>query len=277
MSVQLFGILNYTPDSFFDGNKNFSVTKAVLAAQQLLKDGASFIDIGAEATNPFVKPITSGEEIKRLLPILPELLQKFPGQISLDTYHPGTLAWALQHGPVILNDVSGLHDPAMIELAIKHNLKCIVGHLPPEARVIPVEAHNFKIDDFDLVVKQMRAQAEALQAAGLKKHQLILDPNIGFGKSMRLNWQLLSVANTIHDYPIMIGHSNKRFLGCDPQTGELLQDGQELRYTAKRNRQAAQIAIDTHASYLRVHDPALYSGLPSMRIRSVNPPRSSRF
>lgn len=261
MNIQLFGVLNYTPDSFFDGGKNFQTAKALDAAQKLLDNGASFIDVGAEATNPFVTPITAAQEIERLKHILPELLKIFPNQISLDTYHLETLEWAMQFGTPILNDVSGLHNPRMIELAANHGLTCIIGHLPPEADGSPTAAHNFKIDDFDLVTKQLLERVKKLIENGIKKENIILDPNVGFGKTMRLNWQLLEFAKAAPDYRVMIGHSNKRFLGCDKTTGELLEDGQELRYTTERNIEAAKITADSGAAYLRVHDPAIYKSL----------------
>lgn len=263
MSVQLVGILNYTPDSFFDGGKNFDSTAALQSAQQLLNMGADFIDIGAEATNPFVSPITSKDEIKRLTLVLPALFKKFPGKISLDTYHAKTLEWALQFGAPILNDVSGLHDPQIVQLAAAHDLACIVGHLPPEAEGIPVKAHAFKMDNLALVVKQILTRAEELQKASIKKHNIILDPNIGFGKSMKLNWQLLEFAKYVPDYKVTIGHSNKRFLGCDAKTGKLLENGQEIRYTSERNLEAAQLAVDSGLVYLRVHDPVVYRMLAS--------------
>jgi dihydropteroate synthase len=258
MKPQLFGILNYTPDSFYDGGKNFAVESALKAAQKLLDDGATYIDVGAEATNPFVKAIDAPTEIARLSPILPTLLQKFPGKISLDTYHIQTLRWALKFGKPLLNDVSGLSESGMVELVAEYGLTCIVGHLPPEAKGIPIDSHSYKMDDFNEVVAQLLRRASELESHGIKKEHIILDPNIGFGKTMKLNWQLLTFAKAIADYKVMIGHSNKRFLGCDPTTGELLGNGQELRFSVEQNLQAAQIAKDSGATYLRVHAPILY-------------------
>ena len=261
MGTQLFGILNFTPDSFFDGGKNFTAEAAVASAEELLENGANFIDVGAEATNPFVKPITYEEEIERLTLVLPTLLKKFPGKVSLDTYHPETLGWALNFGRPMLNDVSGLQSRQMIGLVSKHGLTCIVGHLPTGAKGIPVRAHDFKIDDITTVVTELLQQAKNLQDAGVEQKNIVLDPNIGFGKSMRLNWQLLEFAKYVPDYKVMIGHSNKRFLGCDSETGELLENGQELRYTPERNVEAATIALQAGAAFLRVHDPTTYQSL----------------
>jgi dihydropteroate synthase len=260
MKTLLFGILNYTPDSFFDGGKNFAVEAAITAAQKLLDNGASYIDIGAEATNPFVGAITAKEEIERLSPILPTLFERFPDQISLDTYHSETLKWALQFGKPTLNDVSGVADPRMVNLVAKHELTCIVGHLPPEAKGIPVNSHNYKMDDFNQVVAQLLYRAQELQTAGITKEQIILDPNIGFGKTMKLNWQLVKKFATSVSYPVMIGTSHKRFLGYD-EHGKGLIAGQELRHTKEQNLLAAQYALSSGTQYLRVHEPHWYRNL----------------
>jgi dihydropteroate synthase len=260
MKLTIFGILNYTPDSFYDGGKNFAADQALAHAKKLIKNGADYIDVGAEATNPFVKPISAEDEIERLTPILPELLKAFPNKISLDTYHAKTLQWALQFGVPVLNDVSGLADSGMIKLASEHKLSCIVGHLPKAAGGVPTNSHSYKIDDLNQVVADMLERTEALEAAGIKKSKIILDPNIGFGKTMRLNWQLIQEFAKHVDYPVMIGASHKRFLGFS-EAGNELEAGQELRFTKQRNVLAANYAQQSGAKYLRVHEPEFYKDL----------------
>ncbi len=255
--MQLFGILNYTNDSFYDGGQYNTLDIAMHTAQQLLDDGASFIDVGAEATNPFVQAISSEEEINRLEPVLPLLLEQFPDLISLDTYHPATLEWALKFGNPILNDVSGLYDLGIIKLAAEHSLTCIVGHLPPEAKGMPVNSHKYKMDDFNLVVEQMNTVAKNLELQGIQKDRIILDPSIGFGKTMRLNWWLVREFAKAINYPVMIGASHKRFLGFD-ETGIELPGGKELRHTALQNQKAAHLAQQSGTQYLRVHEPKWY-------------------
>jgi dihydropteroate synthase len=114
------------------------------------------------------------------------------------------------------------------------------------------------MQNFDEVVSQLLERAKTLQAAGIAKENIILDPNIGFGKSMKLNWQLLEFAKAVPDYKVMIGFSNKRFLGCDPVTGELLENGQELRFSKELNAKAARIAANSGTTFLRVHEPTIY-------------------
>lgn len=258
--VTLVGILNITPDSFSDGGVNFEPNTALNSAESLLRNGAQLLDIGAESTNPQSTPLSPSEEQVRLNEVLPKLLGKHPEQVSLDTYHSETVAWALQFGKPIVNDITGLYSLKMAQLVVEHNLKCIISHLPPGAKGVPTRAHTAVLtDDIQRVVNDLTNRVEFLHELGLKKSQIIIDPGLGFGKTMRLNWQLLKFADYMPDYPVMIGHSNKRFLGCDEATGEPLPDGQELRFSKERNVYAASIATKAGASYLRVHQPEWYS------------------
>jgi len=260
--MKLVGILNITPDSFSDGGENFEAKDALKSAAKQFADGADFIDVGAESTNPKSKVLTSDEEINRLKNILPQLLTTYPNKISIDTYHPETLRWILQFGEPMLNDVSGLATVIMRELVAENKLTCIVGHLPKAAKGLPVASHTVElIDSIERVRDELLERTHELQKLGVQKDKIILDPNIGFGKTMRLNWQLLEFAKLVSDFPVMIGHSRKRFLGCDPTTGDWLPNGQELRFTDEVNEKAAQIAKDSGAAYLRVHTPTIYAHL----------------
>ncbi len=257
--MQLVGILNITPDSFSDGGVNLISEHALKNAKELFSEGADLLDVGAESTNPKSKTLAPEEEQARLKDILPQLLSTYPGKISIDTYHPETLEWALKAGQPIVNDVSGLAHKRMQELVAEHELTCIIGHLPIAAKGLPIVAHTVEpIDSIEQIRDELLERTEELIKFGIHRDKIILDPNIGFGKTMRLNWQLLAFANQVPDFPIMIGHSRKRFLGCNPETGAWLPNGQELRFTDAINQKAAQIANDAGAAYLRVHEPRLY-------------------
>lgn len=260
--MRIVGIVNVTPDSFSDGGVNFTPEAALWNAEKLFSDGADLIDVGAESTNPKSKTLTPEEEIKRLKDILPQLLASYPSKISLDTYHYETLKWALQFGQPILNDVSGLTEVEMRELVAENNLTCVVGHLPKTAKGLPIASHTVEpIDSIEQVRDELLERAEELIKFGIQKDKIILDPNIGFGKTMQLNWQLLQFAKFVPEFPMMIGNSRKRFLGCDPKTGAWLPNGQKLRFTDEINQKAAQIAKDSGTAYLRVHSPSVYSQL----------------
>lgn len=239
--VRLVGILNVTPDSFSDGGLYEDPHTALQRASRLFDEGASLVDVGAESTRPGAKPISNREEWQRLMPVLQRLIEQFPEQISVDTYHPETAAKALELGDVIINDVTGFRDPAMVELVLKHKARCIVSHLPA---VDPQAAHAGKlVASVEQVKNDLLRKAAELQQGGLPQGHIVLDPGIGFGKTEELNWELLKFAQQVPDYPVMIGYSRKRFLGED-------------RMDLEPNLAAGQIAMQAGAAYLRVHDVA---------------------
>lgn len=239
--TQLVGILNVTPDSFSDGGLFLSPGAAVAQAERLFADGAALVDIGAESTRPGATPLTTDEEWQRLAPVLQQLWQAYPGRLSLDTYHPETVARALQLGTFMINDVTGLNNPAMADVIIEYQAACVISHLP--GTNIQTAHQGQLINDMQQVTDELLARAARLESRGLARDKIILDPGIGFGKTPELNWQLLKFAEQVPEYPVMIGYSRKRFLG-------------ERRMELGPNLEAGQIARDSGAAYLRVHDVA---------------------
>ncbi|HSW37331.1 MAG TPA: dihydropteroate synthase [Candidatus Saccharimonadales bacterium] len=244
--VKLVGILNITPDSFSDGGKFVDPKAALAQAEQLFKDGASLVDVGAESTRPGAVALTDEEEWRRLEPILPVLMRRYPGRVSLDTYHPATAARALKISPVIINDVTGMNNPAMEEAVAKYKPLCIVSHLPGQD--IQAAHQGQLVDSLERVKAELLDRAALLQSKGLAKDRIILDPGIGFGKTPELNWQLLRFAEQVPDYKVMIGYSRKRFLG-------------ENRMELEPSLEAGKIAIASGVAYLRVHDVAGHRAL----------------
>lgn len=239
--MKLVGILNVTPDSFSDGGRFMDPAAALARAAKLFDDGASLVDVGAESTRPGAVPISTEVEWQRLMPVLQQLLERYPEQISVDTYHPETAAKALDLGVIIINDVTGMNDPAMVSLVAGRRARCVVSHLPaPDPR----SAHAGElIDSVRQVADDLLAKAELLQREGLPKDRIILDPGLGFGKTEELNRKLLRFAREVPDYPVMIGYSRKRFLG-------------PKRMDLKTNLEAGRTAMEAGAAYLRVHDVA---------------------
>jgi dihydropteroate synthase len=239
--TQLVGILNITPDSFSDGGQFNDPHTALQRAAQLFSDGAALIDVGAESTRPGATPLSPKEEWNRLSQILQQLIEQYPGKLSLDTYHPETAAKALDLGEVIINDVTGLNNSLMVDLITTRRARCVVSHLPAAT---PQTAHTSKlVDSVQQVVDDLLAKVEELQKRGLPTEHIILDPGIGFGKTDELNWKLLRFAREVPDYPVMIGYSRKRFLG-------------DKRMELTVNLEAGRTAIEAGAAYLRVHDVA---------------------
>lgn len=240
--VKLFGILNLTPDSFSDGGQYVSTDAALAQAQQLINDGADFIDVGAEATNPQAQSIHQQEEWTRLEDILAKLTDTYPEQISIDTRNHKTAKAALELGVSVLNDVSGFRDPHMITLAASVQPLCIINHFPGAD---PHEVHAQSLGSLDRVIAELLEKRSELIEAGVDEDRIVLDPGIGFGKTMELNNELLSFAEFVADIPVMIGHSRKRFLG-------------ENRMEIEPNLAAAETAVRAGARYLRVHNVAAH-------------------
>lgn len=237
----LVGILNVTPDSFSDGDLFLNPDKAIERATQLFKDGAGLVDVGAESTRPGATPLSPEIEWQRLKTVLQQLMKKYPGRLSLDTYHPETADKALNRGDMIINDVTGMNNPKMVEVVIKHHAQVIISHL--RGTNIPAVHQGELISDIDQVTDDLLERAASLEDKGLRQEHIILDPGIGFGKTEELNRQLLEFARYVSSYKVMIGYSRKRFLG-------------ENRLTLEPNLEAGRIAIAADAAYLRVHDVA---------------------
>jgi dihydropteroate synthase len=244
--TQLVGILNITPDSFSDGGQYNTIETALERAEQLFDDGASLIDVGAESTRPGAVPLTADEEWDRLEPILTELLEEYPGSLSVDTYHPENAERALTMGDVTINDVTGMNNPEMQRVVAKHYARCIISHLPG---INPQAVHAGRLVASAQQVKgDLLARVAELEALGLNRRQIILDPGIGFGKTPALNEELLKFAELVPDFKVMIGYSRKRFLG-------------ENRMELEPNLAAGRTAIQSGAAYLRVHDVAGHAQL----------------
>lgn len=253
--VKLVGILNITPDSFSDSGNYFEPQAAVKHALKLLEDGAAFIDVGAESTNPKSTSIDANQEWQRLAPVITAFPSLF-AEFSLDTYHSAVVTQALQiTNRIIVNDVTSFSDSAMKLVVSKHGLRCILSHLPAKALGNIEYAHRMKpINSEQQVIDELQIRKSELLASGIEASNIIIDPGIGFGKTAGLNYKLLSFSKNFPEHEVMIGYSRKRFLG---------QDRMEL----KTNLAAGRIAIFYGAAYLRVHDVAGHKVLLS---ESVN-------
>ena len=245
-NVKLVGILNVTPDSFSDGGQYFDAAAAILQADKLFADGASLVDVGAESTRPNATKLNASEEWQRLQPVLEILIPKYLDKISLDTYHPETVRRALAIGLVIVNDVTGMNNPDMVNVVLELKPTVIISHLPGDD--IQLAHQIMPVTDINQVKNDLLNKAKQLIDRGLPKSQIILDPGIGFGKTPEVNVQLLEFAELVPDYDVMIGYSRKRFLG-------------ENRMELAPNLDAGRIAINSGAKYLRGHDVAGHTQL----------------
>jgi dihydropteroate synthase len=199
------GILNVTDDSFFDGGQHNSLPAAVSHARLLVAEGASVIDIGGQSTRPGYVEVGPEEEIRRVVPVIRELVRHTAVPLSIDTYHAAVADAALQAGAHIVNDVHGLQrDPAMAGVIARHNAAAILMHNDPALR----ESTADVIESLRTFLTRSLALATA---AGVDPARIILDPGIGFGKTQAQNLAILSRLAELHalGHPILLGASRK--------------------------------------------------------------------
>ena len=201
--IILMGILNTSPESFFDGagveiNPQYVLGKA----QNLLAEGAEIVDIGGQSTKPGYKEITSEEEIKRTAPFIKIIKQKTKACVSIDSYKAPVVRAALEAGADIINDVSGLKDEILAELAVDYNAKLVI-------------MHSGKVKNLKSIAEFFEMKIMQAKSIGVKEENLILDIGLGFGKDVEENWFLLENINYFDSFnlPLLVGASRKRFTG----------------------------------------------------------------
>jgi dihydropteroate synthase len=209
------GILNVTPDSFADGGLHFDEALAISHGLEMVEDGVDIIDIGGESTRPGADRVSEEEEQARVIPVIRELAKQ-KVVISVDTMRASTAKLAVEAGASIVNDVSGgAADPEMFSTVAAVGCKYTLMHWRGHSKDMNSKAIY---DDVVMdVIDEVTIQFDKALAAGIKRENIILDPGIGFAKDAEHNWEIL---NRIEEfvalgYPVLIGHSRKRFLGGD--------------------------------------------------------------
>jgi len=187
---RIMGILNVTPDSFSDGGSFFSTQDAIGQAEKMVREGADIIDIGGESTRPFSEAVSEAEEIKRVIPVIEVLAQRINIPISIDTTKAAVARHALNAGASIINDVSALRtDPELAKVAAASGVPLILMHMkgtPKNMQVSPT------YDDLFGEIYTFLEQAVAIaEEKGIQRSRIIIDPGIGFGKTVRHNLLLL--------------------------------------------------------------------------------------
>lgn len=241
------GIVNATPDSFSDGGRHATVSNALRHCEQLLKDGADILDIGGESTRPGSTVVPVEEELARTLPVIRAAgLLGVP--LSIDTYKPQVMQAALDTGADIVNDIWALRQPGARQAVAAHGScgVCLM-HMhgqPATMQLVPMEG-----DALPQVLTFLNHAAEQLQALGVEKSRIVVDPGIGFGKTLDQNFALLARQSELLQlgYPLLAGWSRKSSLGV--VTGGLAADARMLPSVA-----AAVLAVEHGARIVRVHD-----------------------
>ncbi|MDA8099241.1 MAG: dihydropteroate synthase [Nitrospiraceae bacterium] len=246
--THIMGILNVTPDSFSDGGQFGTTDRAVIHAREMARDGADIIDIGGESTRPGAAPLPEDEELRRIIPVIKQVTAETALPVSVDTYKAPVARKALEAGAAIVNDISGLRfSPDMARVVADHGAAVVLMHIkgtPRDMQQNPV---------YDDVVAEILGYLEEsigiATAAGIPRDRILIDPGIGFGKTVEHNLAILARLDEFRALgcPIVLGTSRKRFIGT------------VLGITEPRERiegTAATVAlgIERGAHVLRVHD-----------------------
>ena len=245
------GILNVTPDSFADGGKFLETADAITQGRKLITEGADIIDVGGESTRPGAERVSAEEELKRVIPVITELV-KDGAIVSVDTTRAEVAKAAIKAGATYVNDVSGgLADEKMAQLiAANPKVQYIVMHWRGESK--DMQSKAIYKDVVKEVKDELDDRVSELIKAGVQAEQIILDPGIGFAKEAEHNWQILQNIERFQllGYPILVGASRKRFLG------ELI--------NAKNadDREAASIALTAELARLNIWGVRTHSVKP---------------
>jgi dihydropteroate synthase len=243
------GALNVTPDSFSDGGDFLDPGKAASRAAAMLDEGAEIIDVGGESTRPGSDPVPQEEEVRRIVPVIQKIVAERPDAIvSIDTYRAATAGAALEAGARIVNDVTALRgDPRMAAVAADARCPLILMHMLGEPKTMQRDPR------YGDVVREVRdflaARAEHAVAAGVEPQNIILDPGIGFGKTLEHNLELLRRLAELAElgFPVLVGASRKSFIGR-------ITGVEEAKERVSGTVAANVMAYERGATFFRVHD-----------------------
>ncbi|MGM0441237.1 MAG: dihydropteroate synthase [Elusimicrobiota bacterium] len=245
-SPSIMGVLNITPDSFYDGGKYNDPEKAFQRALKLNEDGADIIDIGGESTRPGSKSISAGEEMSRVLPVIEKLKDSFPDiKISCDTTSPKVAREVLERGVDMINNVAGFRNPKMRKTVAEYNPAICIMHMQgnpenmqdsPQYKDLLTDIRNF-----------LHKNADKCLEEGVDKDNILIDPGIGFGKTLKHNLKIIANIDKLSDeYPVLLGASRKSFL-------------KDLLDLPPNQRLSGSLAVSCWSAFLdisvlRVHD-----------------------
>ena len=245
--TRIMGVVNLTPDSFSKDGFCYDTDKALRHAYKLVKEGADIIDIGGESTRPGAAPVSEEEELRRVIPLINELSKLIDVPISIDTYKSGVAAKALDAGAQIINDISGLSaDKDMVNVAAANKSPIILMH----TKGTPIDMQNEPSynDVVAEIILFFNGLINMAISKGIDEHNIIVDPGVGFGKTLRHNLEILNRLDEFKELgcPIMVGSSRKSFIG------KILNKPEEERLIGSLATVA--MAIARGSNIIRVHD-----------------------
>ena len=249
------GILNVTPDSFFDGGRYPDIESAVARGVEMVRQGASIVDVGGESTRPGAAEVSAADELHRVLPVIRGLRQRVPVPISIDTYKSEVARKALDAGADMVNDISALRfDPAMAGLVARESVPVVLMHMQGQPRTMQLAPR------YDDVVREvtrfLRERVAHAVESGVALERIVVDPGIGFGKNLDHNLALLRHLRTLGSLgrPVLVGLSRKSFLGRleEPAGSAHPPAGTDGRLAGSLAGAAAAVLAGAHM--VRVHD-----------------------
>ncbi len=211
----LMGAVNVTPDSFSDGGRFFQTEQAIKQGELLASEGADLLDVGGESTRPFSDSVPVEEELRRVIPVIEELAKRISIPISIDTCKAQIARAALEVGATIINDISALRfDPEMVEVAASAEVPLVLMHMLGTPRVMQVKPHYDSL--LSEIIGFLEERIQFASAAGVVRERIIVDPGIGFGKTLNHNLQIIRHldALAVLNQPILLGTSRKYFIGA---------------------------------------------------------------
>ncbi|EJO5348847.1 dihydropteroate synthase [Clostridium botulinum] len=248
-NLKVMGIINCTPDSFYEGSRKNSIKEALNTAEKMLKEGAEILDIGGESTRPGSDPVDEEEEIKRVVTVIKEIKNKFKDAIiSIDTYRANTAKAAIKAGADIVNDISAMtYDENMVKVVKEYDVPVILMHVkgkPKDMQVDPVYDNLMK--EIHLYFKE---RIDYCKSHGIKDDKIILDPGIGFGKTAEHNLKIMNRIEELKSFnlPVLLAASRKSTIGKvlgNLPTEERLEGTIAL----------SCLAVDAKIQMVRVHD-----------------------
>lgn len=239
------GVLNLTTDSFYAESRVADVEEAVVKARRMVAEGADVVDLGAESSRPGAAPVDEAEELARLVPLVERLRREVDVPLSIDTVKPEVADECLGRGAQILNDIRGFRDAEMVRVAARHRATVVTMHMQGTP---PTMQHDPRYEDVVAEVKQYLAdRVDALREAGVR--DIMIDPGIGFGKTLAHNLALLRHLGEFQTLgcPILVGVSRKSFLGT-------LTGGLPVEERLEASLAAMAASVMNGARVVRVHD-----------------------
>jgi dihydropteroate synthase len=243
------GILNVTPDSFSDGGEFFDTQKAVEHGLKMVADGAAIVDIGGESTRPGSEPVSTKQQIDRVVRVIQELNQKIDVPISIDTYNVEVAKAALDAGAAIINDITALSEDRLAELAAEREVPVVLMHMQGTPATMQAEPQYY--DVVGEVLEFLLDRTKRAEQFGVSKERIFIDPGIGFGKTLEHNLLLLKNIDKFveTDYRVLVGPSRKSFIG-------VITDRKNPAERIFGTAATVALCVAAGVSIVRVHDVA---------------------